>query len=69
MTKHPNEPDTHALTVERAVKPDGSTTYTIELSSAPAAVLAAAAALANMDPSDWLIRVIGKGIADEAGPP
>ena len=54
------------MTVERALKPDGSEVYTIELGATHAAALTVAAAAANMDPDRWLLRAIGERIADEA---
>ena len=66
-TSTPAAPQPHnALTIERALKADGSEAYTIELGSTNAAVLTGAAALANLDPSTWLLRVIGESIADAA---
>ena len=66
-TSPPTAPQPHnALTIERALKPNGAEVYTIELGSTHAALITGAAALANLDPSSWLLRVIGESITDAA---
>ena len=65
--KRPTDPQPHnALTIERALKPDGGEVYTIEVGTTHAAVITGAAALANLDPASWLLRVIGESISDAA---
>ena len=67
-TSPPTAPQPHnALTIERALKPNGAEVYTIELGSTHAALITGAAAIANIEPTDWLLRAIGERIADEAG--
>ena len=67
-TRTPTDPLPHnGLTIERALKPNGAEVYTIEVGTTHAAVITGAAALANMSPTDWLLRAIGERIADEAG--
>ena len=60
----PQEDEPHKITVQRAVKPDGSETYTIELCPTLAAVIIGAANLANLDPGRWVLRSLGEAIAD-----
>ena len=55
MTNTPRDNKQHAVTIERALGPDGSETYTIALCASHAAVLTGAAALANMDPGRWVL--------------
>ena len=67
MTNTPRDNKQHAITIERALGPDGSETYTIALCASHAAVLTGAAALANMDPGRWVLLAVGNAIADAAG--
>ena len=55
-----------ALTVERALAPNGSVIYTITLNPITAAIVVGAAALDNTEPARWLISVIGDRIATVA---